>query len=104
MHTDVKQGEIFKETKERLSKRTGIKGKPFEKIKFAVVPRASFSSPKYIEDGKSLAFVPSAKVCVLTTLVDDILSDVAGPDDYLGLDHASKSRGFWGKSDSFFIR
>ncbi|KAJ5182979.1 Ubiquitin carboxyl-terminal hydrolase 21 [Penicillium capsulatum] len=81
----VKQGEVFKETKERLSKRTGIKGKPFEKIKFAVVPRASFSSPKYLEE-------------------DDILSDMAGPDDYLGLDHASKSRGFWGKSESFFIR
>ncbi|KAJ5665218.1 Ubiquitin carboxyl-terminal hydrolase 21 [Penicillium maclennaniae] len=74
----VKPGEIFKKTKERLSKRTGIKGKPFEKIKFAVIPRASFSSPKYIED-------------------DDILSDIAGPEDYLGLDHASKSRGFWGR-------
>ncbi|KAJ5947605.1 Ubiquitin carboxyl-terminal hydrolase 21 [Penicillium verhagenii] len=81
----VKPGEIFKETKERLSKRTGIKGKPFEKIKFSVVPRNSFPSAKYIED-------------------DDILSDVAGPDDLLGLDHASKSRGFWGKSESFFIR
>ncbi|KAJ5573764.1 Ubiquitinyl hydrolase 1 [Penicillium hispanicum] len=81
----VKQGEIFKETKERLSKRTGIKGKPFEKIKFAVVPRTSFSSPKYLED-------------------DDILSDVAGSDDYLGLDHANKSRGFWSKNDSIFIR
>lgn len=51
----MKQGEIFKETKERLSKRTGIKGKPFEKIKFAVVPRASFSTPKYLEDGKNLS-------------------------------------------------
>lgn len=50
----MEQGEIFKETKERLSKRTGIKGKPFEKIKFAVVPRASFSTPKYLEDGKNL--------------------------------------------------
>ncbi|KAF7712240.1 Ubiquitin carboxyl-terminal hydrolase [Penicillium ucsense] len=81
----VKSGEIFKETKARLSKRTGLKGKPFEKIKFAVVTRASFSAPKYLED-------------------DDILSDIIGPDDYLGLDHPSKSRGFWGKSESFFIR
>ncbi|KAJ6155470.1 hypothetical protein N7470_006036 [Penicillium chermesinum] len=82
----VKPGEIFKETKERLSKRTGIKGKPFEKIKFAVVARnTSFATPKYLEDG-------------------DILSDEAGPDDYLGLDHASKRSGFWGKSESFFIR
>jgi ubiquitin carboxyl-terminal hydrolase 7 len=51
----------------------------------------------------SLVF-PAAKACMLTTFADDILSDIAGPDDYLGLDHASKSRGFWGKSDSFFIR
>jgi ubiquitin carboxyl-terminal hydrolase 7 len=48
------QGEIFKQTKERLSKRTGIKGKPFEKIKFSVVPRNSFPNAKYIEDGKSI--------------------------------------------------
>ncbi|KAJ6022176.1 ubiquitin C-terminal hydrolase, partial [Penicillium herquei] len=81
----VKPGEIFKETKERLSKRTGIKGKPFEKIKFAIVPRNSFPNAKYIED-------------------DDILSDVAGLDDLLGLDHPTKTRSFWSKSESFFIR
>jgi ubiquitin carboxyl-terminal hydrolase 7 len=40
----------------------------------------------------------------LTITLDDILSDVIGPDDYLGLDHPGKSRGFWGKSESFFIR
>lgn len=49
---DVMQGEIFKETKERLSKRTGIKGKQFEKIKFASVPRASYSNARYLEDGE----------------------------------------------------
>jgi ubiquitin carboxyl-terminal hydrolase 7 len=103
LHTNVKQGEIFKETKERLSKRTGIKGKPFEKIKFAVVPRASFSSPRYIEDGK-FTRLPCCQSLYAYYISDDILSDIAGPDDYLGLDHASKSRGFWGKSDSFFIR
>jgi ubiquitin carboxyl-terminal hydrolase 7 len=48
----VKPGELFAETKKRLSARTQIKGKNFEKIKFAVVPRASFSSPKYLEDGE----------------------------------------------------
>lgn len=54
-HADNLQGEIFKETKERLSKRTGIKGKPFEKIKFAVVGRnTTFATPKYLEDGKLL--------------------------------------------------
>ncbi|KAL1970798.1 hypothetical protein VTN77DRAFT_2632 [Rasamsonia byssochlamydoides] len=82
----VKSGEVFKETKERLSKRTGIKGKQFEKIKFAVVPRAMYSNPRYLED-------------------DDILSDIAtDPDDLLGLDHVNKNRGFWSRGESFFIK
>ena len=46
------QGEIFKDTKERLSKRTGIKGKQFEKIKFAMIPHGNYSRPKPLEDGK----------------------------------------------------
>lgn len=50
----VKPGELFAETKKRLSARTQIKGKNFEKIKFAVVPRTSFSSTKYLEDGAYL--------------------------------------------------
>lgn len=48
---NVCQGEVFSKTKERLSKRTGIKGKQFEKIKFAVVPRTLYSNPRYLEDG-----------------------------------------------------
>ncbi|KAL3445864.1 hypothetical protein BJX65DRAFT_280503 [Aspergillus insuetus] len=83
----VKPGEIFKQTKERLSKRTGLKGKRFEKIKFAVAQRLHPSNPRYLED-------------------DDILSDIIGDsDDLLGLDHPnSKSRSFWNSSQSFFIR
>jgi len=82
----VKSGEIFKETKERLSKRTGIRGKQFEKIRFAIVPRLMYSNPRYLED-------------------DDILSDiVSDPEDLLGLDHVSKSRSFWNRGESFFIR
>ena len=54
----VKGGELFSETKKRLSARTQIKGKNFEKIKFAVVPRASFSNPKYLEDGECLVPFP----------------------------------------------
>lgn len=83
----MKPGEVFRETKERLSKRTGIKGKNFEKIKFAVVARTMYSSsPRYLED-------------------DDILSDVIGEsDDLLGLDHLNKNRSFWNRSESFFIR
>ena len=55
MHSlNVIQGEVFKDTKNRLSERTGIKGKQFEKIKFAVVPQTSFSTPRYLEDGMCL--------------------------------------------------
>lgn len=46
------QGEIFKQTKERLEKRTGLKGKQFEKIKFALVSRTSFAKPTYLDDGE----------------------------------------------------
>lgn len=48
----VKEGEKFADTKKRLEQRTGIKGKSFEKIKFAVIRRSSFSRPQYLEDGK----------------------------------------------------
>lgn len=48
----LKEGEVFSETKKRLEKRTGLKGKSFEKIKFAVVRRAHFSRPQYLNDGE----------------------------------------------------
>ncbi|MCJ1460144.1 hypothetical protein MMC28_010523, partial [Mycoblastus sanguinarius] len=65
----VKPGEIFKDTKVRLSKRIGIKGKQFDKIKFAVIPRSIYAKPSYLND-------------------DDVLADVAaGAEDLLGLDH-----------------
>ncbi|KAJ6256642.1 Ubiquitin carboxyl-terminal hydrolase [Drechslerella dactyloides] len=90
----VKKGEIFKETKLRLSKRTGLRGKNFEKIKFAVVRRAVFNKPVYLNDANSVTFP------------EDILSDVAcDADDLLGLDHADKPRpGIFGKEQSIFIR
>lgn len=47
----LKEGELFKDTKERLSKRTGIKGKQFEKIKFALMPRQPYPKPDYLNDG-----------------------------------------------------
>jgi len=81
----VKQGEIFKDTKERLSKRTGIKGKQFEKIKFAVIPHGSYSRPKVLED-------------------DDILSENFSEGDQLGLDHVNKQRNAWLKYESLNIR
>lgn len=57
----LKEGEAFKDTKERLSKRTGIKGKQFEKIKFAVVSRSTYSRPDYLSDGTC-----SFKPCLVT--------------------------------------
>lgn len=50
----IKEGEKFLDTKKRLEKRMGIKGKNFEKIKFSVVKRSSYSKPTYLQDGKSL--------------------------------------------------
>lgn len=47
----LKPGEVFKDTRERLSKRTGIKGKLLEKIKFAIVSRSLYTKPRYLEDG-----------------------------------------------------
>jgi ubiquitin carboxyl-terminal hydrolase 7 len=48
----IMEGEKFSDTKKRLEKRMGIKGKNFEKIKFAVVKRSSYSKPTYLADGK----------------------------------------------------
>ena len=50
---------MFKDTKDRLSKRTGIKGKQFERIKFALISRSSYARPEYLKDGKSIHVVPT---------------------------------------------
>ncbi|KAF2685136.1 ubiquitin carboxyl-terminal hydrolase 21 [Lentithecium fluviatile CBS 122367] len=83
----LKEGEPFSETKKRLSEFTKIKGKQFDKIKFALVSKPQYSRPEYLDD-------------------DEIVWDlVDGRDDIaLAMDHANKSRGFWGKTDSIFIR
>ncbi|KAH8654046.1 ubiquitin carboxyl-terminal hydrolase [Tricladium varicosporioides] len=70
----IVENEKFSDTKRRLETRLGIKGKNFEKIKFAVVRRASYSKPVYLND-------------------DDIIWDVAThDDDMLGLDHVDRTR------------
>lgn len=46
------KGEKFADTKKRLEKRTGFKGKSFEKIKFAVVRRSHYSKALYLDDGE----------------------------------------------------
>ncbi|KAF2816307.1 cysteine proteinase [Mytilinidion resinicola] len=83
----IKEGEVFKDTKVRLSEFTHIKGKQFEKIRFALVGRPHYSKPEFLED-------------------DDVLFDLLGSrDEYaLGLDHVNKARNNWNKSDSIFIR
>ncbi|KAF2105658.1 hypothetical protein BDV96DRAFT_592163 [Lophiotrema nucula] len=83
----LKEGEAFSETKKRLSEFTKIKGKQFDKIKFAVVSKPQYSRPEYIDD-------------------DEVLWDLIGARDEiaLGMDHVNKSRSFWGKTDSIFIR
>lgn len=82
----LKPGEQFKDTRERIGKRTGIKGKQLEKIKFSIVSRSTYSKPRYLED---------------TDIVMDMLQD---EEDLLGLDHVNKSRNFWNRGDSIFIR
>lgn len=47
------QGEVFKDTKERLSVRLGLKGKQFDKIKFAIVPRSIYAKPSPLNEGIS---------------------------------------------------
>ncbi|KAF2703011.1 cysteine proteinase [Pleomassaria siparia CBS 279.74] len=83
----LKEGEAFSETKQRLSDYTKIKGKQFDKIKFALLSKPHFSRPEYIGDA-------------------EILWDLVGSRDdiYLAFDHVNKTRSFWGKTDSIFIR
>lgn len=83
----LKEGEVFSDTKQRISDLTKIKGKQLDKIKFALVPKAQYARPEYIED-------------------DEIIFDIIGNRDdiSLGLEHPNKSKSFWGKSDSIFIR
>lgn len=83
----VKPGELFKDTKERISKRTGIKGKLLQNLKFALVPKGPYAMKqvKYLED-------------------DDILYDRMGDEDSLGLDHVNKTKSFWGRQEGMFIK
>ena len=65
--------------------------------------RGQSSKPEYIEDGKSsLACTQN----VTYMFIDDVIWDLIGAreDIALGLDHTNKTRSFWGKTDSIFIR
>lgn len=82
----LKEGEIFKETKERLSKRTGIKGKQLDKVKFAVIRGGqAYARPAYVDD-------------------EDILSEKMASDDQLALEHTNKTRSPWAIYERLNIR
>jgi ubiquitin carboxyl-terminal hydrolase 7 len=83
----LKPGERTSEMRERISKRTGIKGKLLQNIKFAIVPRGLYPKARYLEE-------------------DDVAIDLVGDaaDEMLGLDHVGKSRSLWGRADAMFIR
>ncbi|KAK9478111.1 hypothetical protein V1514DRAFT_307930 [Lipomyces japonicus] len=68
----LKPGEKFADTKVRLQKRTGLKDKQFEKVKFALVQKLHYSKPLYIED-------------------EQVVYDIAERDDVIGLDHLDKT-------------
>jgi ubiquitin carboxyl-terminal hydrolase 7 len=102
-NTEPSKDEKFSDTKKRLEKRTGMKGKNFEKIKFAVVKRSSYSKPTYLHDGM-VPYFPIVLRCGLTRL-DDVLWDVASQDDdLLGLDHVDRTRVIRNGAGDLFLR
>ncbi|KAG6004547.1 hypothetical protein E4U21_000931 [Claviceps maximensis] len=80
------EGEKFADTKKRLEKRTGIKGKSFEKIKFAAVRRINYSKPQYLNDN------------------DELWTLVAPEEDLLGLDHMDRTRSLRNGVGDLFLR
>lgn len=102
-NTDAAQNEKFADTKARLEKRTGIKGKSFEKIKFAVVRRATYPKAQYLNDGKSRRLF--TRRCTSNFFLEDVLWDVAtADDDMLGLDHVDRTRTMRNGLGDLFLR
>lgn len=101
------KGEKFGDTKKRLEKRTGIKGKSFEKIKFAIARRANYSKPQYLNDGSSTLTSDDMDSLKLTTAynADDELWNIASSeDDYLGFDHPDRTRSLRNGVGDLFLR
>nr|POE65665.1 ubiquitin carboxyl-terminal hydrolase 21 [Quercus suber] len=80
----MREDEKWEVTRERLSKRTGFKGKNLEKVRFAAI--RGYQRPVYIEND------------------DDTLSSKMGPDDHLGLEHPNRNRSNWARYESLNIR
>lgn len=103
----LKAGETFKETRERLSKRTGIKGKNLEKVRFAVVKGGqNYSRPVWVEDGTFTVLDCTAESDMNADhdFTEDILFEKMQPEDHLGLEHANRNRSNWIKHESLNIR
>jgi ubiquitin carboxyl-terminal hydrolase 7 len=99
----INPDEKFSDTKKRLEKRTGLKGKNFEKIKFATVKRSMYATPQYLNDGKH--HILESFDGLLTVYLDDILYDMIDPDsDQLGLDHPDRSRNARNGAGDLFLK
>jgi ubiquitin carboxyl-terminal hydrolase 7 len=73
-------------------------------MKFSVVHRTAYHKPTVLEDGTSFISCPSLTNSLISS-ADDILYELANEtDDLLGLDHVNKTRSFWNRGDSIFIR
>jgi len=78
------EGETLLTLKQRISARTGLKGKRLDEIKFALISRLPYSKPEYLKD-------------------DDIVFDLANTEDLLALDHLNRNKRS-GAGDTLYIR
>jgi ubiquitin carboxyl-terminal hydrolase 7 len=77
-----------------------MKGKSFEKVRFAVVRRSTYSKPTYLNEGKF--YIESSTFRGSNEMTEDILWDVATlDDDLLGLDHVDRARPVRSAADLF---
>ena len=79
-----------------------MKGKNFEKIKFAVVKRSSYSKPTYLNDG-ICTFDPKPDD-LLTRSDDELFAVASGDDGLLGLDHVDRTRIMRNGAGDLFLR
>jgi len=79
-----------------------MKGKNFEKIKFAVVKRSSYSKPTYLNDGNYT--LDEATGDWLTNLDDELFAVAGGDDGLLGLDHVDRTRTIRNGAGDLFLR
>lgn len=98
------KGEKFIDTKKRLEKRTGFKGKNFEKIKFALVKRASYSKPIYLSDGTLLHLALRARPWTNFIADSELGELIVSVDDMLGLDHIDRSRVIRNGAGDLFLK